>query len=74
MSAKPPLRCSSSDGGLTNDRMIGCRVTTLKKIERIQKAATKASFCINGMLATAMVIVARVMMTPEMTPEATAGS
>ena len=38
--------------------MIGCRVTTLKKMEMIQKAATNASFCISGMVATAIVRVA----------------
>jgi hypothetical protein len=34
-------------------------VTTLMKIEMIQKAETKASFCISGMVATAMVMIAR---------------
>ena len=38
---------------------MGWRVTTLMKIEMIQNAATKASFCISGMVATAMVRMAR---------------
>src|SRR5262245_30451319 len=46
-------------GGRTKLRMIGCSVTTLMKIEMIQKADTKASFCISGIVATAMVMIAR---------------
>ena len=51
-----PALCSC--GGLTNERITGFRVTTLNRIEMTQKLATKASFCISGMLATAIVRMA----------------
>src|SRR4029079_1262971 len=57
-------------GGRTKLRMIGCSVTTLMKIETIQKAETKASFCISGMVATAIVMIAR----PSATIETIAGA
>ena len=45
--------CSSTPGGVVADRMIGCSVTTLMKIETIQKLEKMAHFWMSGIGAIA---------------------
>ena len=57
--SRTPCPAVSSLGGGVNDRMIGCSVTTLTKIEMIQNEQRIASFWMIGMRATRSVRMAR---------------
>jgi len=54
-----PWPAASSLGGGVKERMIGCSVTTLTKIEMIQNEQRIASFWMIGMRATRSVRIAR---------------
>ena len=53
-----PCAAPSSLGGGVKERMIGCSVTTLTKIEMIQNEQRIASFWMIGMRATSNVRIA----------------